>query len=53
MSFNSMIHQIERARKRDRASVFILFTLKCLKIKDPKKIEKWTNKISFSTSANV
>ncbi len=53
MSFNSMIQQMDRIGKRSGTSVFILFTLKWTKIKDPTEIEKHTNGTLSSISANI
>lgn len=42
-----------RARKKDEASVFILFTLKWTKIKNSNKIKKYINRTFFNTSTNA
>ena len=53
MTFDSMIQQMSRVGKRGGAFVFILFTPKWTKIKDPTKIEKCINGTPSSTSANA
>ena len=42
-----------RAGRKGEASVFISFTPKWTKIKDPDEIEKRINRTPFSTSANT
>lgn len=53
MTFDSMIQRMGRAGRRGGASVFILFTPKWTKIKDPAEIKKRTNGTPSSTSANA
>lgn len=53
LSFDSMIQQMGRAGRKGEASVFILFTPKWTKIKDPDEIEKRINGTSSSTFANA
>lgn len=53
LSFDLMIQRIGRAGKKGGASVFILFTPKWTKIKDPDEIEKRINGTPSSTSANT
>lgn len=44
---------MSKARKKSKASVFILFTLKQIKIKDLVEIEKYINEISSSILVNA
>lgn len=53
MFFNLMIQQMGKTNRRDRVSIFLLFTSKWTKIKDPVKIEKCTNRTFSSTSTNA
>lgn len=40
LSFDSMIQQMSRVRRKEGQAFFLLFTTKWSKIKDPKKVEK-------------
>lgn len=53
MTFDLMIQQMSRGERRGRASVFILFTLKWTKMKDPAEIEKHINGTSSNILANA
>lgn len=53
ISFDSMIQRMGRAGQKGGASVFVLFTPKWTKVKDPDEIEKRKTRVPSFTSVNA